>query len=47
MTSPTLFPVPDELARNAWIDEAKYSRLYDQSVADPEGFWREQGKRVT
>ena len=47
MTSPTLFPVPEELARNAWIDEAKYNRLYDHSVADPEGFWREQGKRVT
>jgi len=47
MTSPTLFPVPDALARNAWIDEGKYNRLYDQSISDPEGFWREQGKRVT
>jgi acetyl-CoA synthetase len=47
MTSPTLFPVPDELARNAWIDEGKYNRLYDQSISDPEGFWGEQGKRVT
>jgi len=47
MTSPTLFPVPDELARTAWIDEGKYNRLYDQSINDPEGFWGEQGKRIT
>jgi acetyl-CoA synthetase len=47
MTSPTLFPVPEDLARTAWIDEAKYFRLYEQSINDPEGFWREQGKRIS
>jgi acetyl-CoA synthetase len=47
MTSPTLFPVPEELARTAWIDEAKYESLYHLSVNDPEGFWGEQGKLVT
>jgi acetyl-CoA synthetase len=46
MTSPTLFPVPEELARTAWIDEAKYESLYHLSMVDPEGFWGEQGKLV-
>ena len=35
-----------DAAKAAWIDEAKYERLYEQSIADPEGFWREQGKRI-
>jgi len=46
MSSTTLFPVPAALAKSAWIDEAGYSRLYQQSLADPEGFWGEQGKRI-
>ncbi len=46
MSSATLFPVPAALAKSAWIDEAGYSRLYQQSLADPEGFWGEQGKRI-
>ncbi|MGH6883123.1 MAG: acetyl-coenzyme A synthetase N-terminal domain-containing protein, partial [Hypericibacter sp.] len=46
MTSPTLFPVTEELARTAWIDEAKYESLYHLSMMDPEGFWGEQGKLV-
>ncbi len=47
MTTNTVFPVPKAVAEAAWIDESGYFRLYDQSVADPEGFWREQGKRIT
>jgi acetyl-CoA synthetase len=46
MSTTTVFPVPDSLARSAWIDEAGYFRLYQQSIDDPEGFWREQGKRL-
>jgi len=46
MSSTTLFPVPETVARNAWVDAAAYERLYDQSVADPEDFWREQAKRL-
>ncbi len=46
MSSPTLFPVPPTLAKSAWIDEAGYFRLYEQSITDPEGFWREQAKRL-
>jgi acetyl-CoA synthetase len=28
------------------IDEAEYFRLYERSLADPDGFWGEQGKRL-
>ncbi|MGE0734892.1 MAG: acetate--CoA ligase [Alphaproteobacteria bacterium] len=41
-----LFPVPTEWAKRAWVDNAKYQQLYDRSVNDPEGFWREQAKRI-
>jgi acetyl-CoA synthetase len=46
MSSQSLIPVPDALAQSAWIDEAGYFRRYQQSFADPEGFWREEGKRL-
>ena len=46
MTSTTLIPVPEGLAENAWIDEAGYFRLYEASIADPEKFWGEEGKRL-
>jgi acetyl-CoA synthetase len=47
MSDTTLFPVPASAVESAWIDEARYGELYEQSIADPEGFWREQGKRLT
>src|SRR5438477_6653937 len=46
MTNTTLFPVPDQLAERAWIDQTKYQAMYQRSVDDPEGFWAEQGKRL-
>src|SRR6266404_1230866 len=46
MSSQSLIPVPDALAQSAWIDEAGYFRRYQQSFGDPEGFWREEGKRL-
>ncbi|HYM02616.1 MAG TPA: acetyl-coenzyme A synthetase N-terminal domain-containing protein, partial [Stellaceae bacterium] len=46
MSDTTVFPVPEALARETWIDEARYFELYEQSMRDPEGFWREQGKRL-
>ncbi|MFV0246290.1 MAG: acetate--CoA ligase [Qingshengfaniella sp.] len=30
----------------ARIDQAGYTRMYDASVTDPEGFWREHGQRL-
>ena len=41
-----LFPVPEDWARNAWIDNDKYNGMYDASIRDPDGFWGEQGKRL-
>ncbi len=41
-----IYPVSDELAKSAWIDNDKYQAMYEKSVADPDGFWREEGKRV-
>lgn len=45
MTSQTFAPAAD-MAANAHVDEAKYNEMYAASIADPEAFWREQGKRV-
>ena len=44
--SNSLFPVPESIAREAWVDAAGYQKMYDQSLKDPDGFWREQGKRL-
>ena len=41
-----VFPVPAETAESAWCDEAGYFKLYEQSIADPEAFWAEHGKRI-
>jgi len=46
MTDNTYFPVKPEVAKAAWVDEAAYARMYEQSINDPEGFWAEHGKRV-
>ena len=40
------FPVPEEWAKRAWVDDAKYQAMYQQSIDDPEDFWGEQGKRL-
>ncbi len=47
MSSPTLIPVSQQQAQDAWVDETAYWRLYQESVSDPEAFWRDQGKRIT
>ena len=46
MPDATLFDVPATFAKSAWIDKAGYHKLYAQSLADPDGFWREQAKRL-
>ncbi len=46
MFSTTVFPVPEAVARTAWVDEAQYFKLYEQSLRDPDRFWREQAKRL-
>ena len=41
-----VYPVPAEWAQNALVDEARYLDMYRQSVEDPDGFWREQARRI-
>ena len=46
MTDASIFPVSDEWAARAHLDEAGYQKMYEASIADPEGFWGEQGNRI-
>ena len=46
MSNTTLFPVPESVARNAWVDEAGYFKMYEASLADPGKFWGEHAKRL-
>ena len=40
------YPVPAEFAAKANLTPEKYAALYADSIADPEKFWGEQGKRL-
>ncbi len=46
MTDNAIFPVSAEWAGRAHVDAAGYQKMYDASIADPEAFWGEQGKRI-
>jgi acetyl-CoA synthetase len=41
-----VYEIPAALAESAIINEERYESLYARSVADSEGFWAEQGKRI-
>ena len=40
------YPVSAEAAAHAHIDKAGYDSMYASSVADPNAFWMEEGKRI-
>ncbi|MEH6810047.1 MAG: acetate--CoA ligase [Hyphomonas oceanitis] len=40
------YPVPAGFAANANLTPEKYREMYAASIADPEAFWGEQGKRL-
>jgi len=44
--SEKIYPVSADWAQRAFINEAKYKEMYARSLADPDGFWGEQGKRI-
>src|SRR5262245_47280590 len=44
--SDKIHEVPPEWRKRAYIDETKYQQMYKASIADPNRFWAEQGKRV-
>ncbi|MAF97675.1 MAG: acetate--CoA ligase [Micavibrio sp.] len=37
---------PTEIVENASISVEQYEEMYAQSINDPDGFWREQAKRI-
>jgi acetyl-CoA synthetase len=41
-----VYPVPSEWARRAWINADRYQNLYERSVAEPNAFWGELGRRL-
>lgn len=40
------YPVSKEWAERAFIDAKRYEAMYAASIANPEGFWGEHGKRI-
>jgi acetyl-CoA synthetase len=46
MTGSKVYPVPAGFAETAHCSKAKYQEMYAASVADPEKFWAEHGKRI-
>jgi len=46
MSSQSLYKVPSAIAENALVDNDQYKKMYQESIVNPEGFWREHGKRI-
>ena len=46
MSEQALYPVPEDWKSRTLCDNDSYLRMYGQSIADPEAFWAEQGKRI-
>ncbi len=46
MSAASLYPVSPEVAAQSLTDEATYKAMYQQSVVNPDGFWREQAERI-
>lgn len=45
--SEKIYDVPSDWTKRAYVDDTKYRALYERSVKDPDGFWGEQGRRLT
>ncbi|MEC8110070.1 MAG: acetate--CoA ligase, partial [Pseudomonadota bacterium] len=46
MTQDRLFAPSKSTVANALIDNSGYQAMYDASIADPDAFWAEHGKRI-
>jgi len=46
MTPQSLYKVPSDIAENALVNNDQYKKMYQESIINPEGFWREHGKRI-
>ena len=41
-----IYPVPAEWAQTALVSDTRYQEMYRRSIQDPEGFWRDEAKRI-
>ncbi|WP_028774652.1 acetate--CoA ligase [Shewanella waksmanii] len=46
MSTQSLYKVPSDIAANAHINEEQYKKMYQESIVNPDGFWREHGQRI-
>ena len=46
MSDQSYFPIPNDIAKLAHVDNDSYLEMYKRSVEDAEGFWAEHGKRI-
>jgi acetyl-CoA synthetase len=46
MTDNLLFQPSAEISARTWVTPQQYAEMYARSISDPDGFWREQAKRV-
>jgi acetyl-CoA synthetase len=44
--SQTIYPVPENWASSALIDEARYQAMHARSLAEPDAFWRDEAARL-
>ena len=43
----TVFKVPDNWSKQAYVNRSQYEKKYKLSIQDNENFWRKEGKRIT
>jgi acetyl-CoA synthetase len=44
--SEKIYEIPSEWKQRSYADDTKYQAMYQRSIADPNGFWAEQAKRI-
>ncbi|HEU5018312.1 MAG TPA: acetate--CoA ligase [Pseudolabrys sp.] len=44
--SDKIYDIPADWQKRAFVDDAKYREMYVRSIKDPDGFWREEAKRL-
>lgn len=44
--SEKIYPIPDNIKKNALIDEETYQQWYQESINDPESFWAKHGQCI-
>lgn len=43
---PSVYPVKPAVLENTLVDNDQYLEMYQQSIINPEGFWRKHGQRI-